>query len=44
MVAPVVIGTLHLLFADQKGSPPDEQAVRKVVSTVIAGVVQEPSP
>jgi hypothetical protein len=36
MLAPVLIGTLHLLFADPKGTKPEEQAVRKVVGTVIA--------
>lgn len=32
----------HLLFAERKGTPPETGAVRTVVTTVIAGVVQEP--
>jgi AcrR family transcriptional regulator len=43
-LAPTLIGTGHLLFADRKGTPPEAQAVHKVVTTVIAGVVQEPLP
>jgi hypothetical protein len=31
-----------MLFADRKGAPPEAGAVRKVVTAVIAGVVQEP--
>lgn len=42
-LAPTVIGTGHMLFADRKGAPPEAGAVRKVVTAVIAGVVaQEP--
>ena len=41
-LAPTLIGAGHLLFADRKGTPPEAGAVRKVVTTVIAGVVQEP--
>jgi AcrR family transcriptional regulator len=43
-LAPTVIGAGHLLFADRKGTPPETEAVHKVVTTVIAGVVQEPQP
>jgi AcrR family transcriptional regulator len=43
-LAPTLIGAGHLVFADRKGTPPEAQAVRKVVTTVIAGVVQEPLP
>jgi AcrR family transcriptional regulator len=42
MLAPALIGAEHLLYADRKGSPPHAEAVRKVVSTVIAGVLREP--
>jgi len=42
MLAPTLIGTGHLLFADRTGSPPEGGTVRKVVDSVIAGVVREP--
>jgi AcrR family transcriptional regulator len=41
-LAPTLIGAGHLLFADRTGAPPDATAVRKVVTTVIAGVLPEP--
>jgi AcrR family transcriptional regulator len=41
-LAPTLIGAGHLLFADRKGTSPEAGAVRKVVTTVIAGIVQEP--
>jgi AcrR family transcriptional regulator len=41
-LAPTLIGAGHLLFADRTGTPPDARAVYKVVTTVVAGVVQEP--
>jgi AcrR family transcriptional regulator len=40
-LAPTLIGGGHLLFADRKGAPPQAEAVRKVVATVLAGVLQE---
>jgi hypothetical protein len=43
-LAPTLIGAGHLLFADRKGAPPEAEAVRKMVTTVITGVVQEPQP
>ncbi len=43
-LAPMLIGAGHLLFADRTGTPPEAEAVRKMVSTVIASVVQEPLP
>ncbi|REK91913.1 TetR family transcriptional regulator [Streptomyces inhibens] len=43
-LAPTLIGTGHMLFADRKGTPPEAGAVHKVVTTVIAGVAQEPLP
>jgi AcrR family transcriptional regulator len=36
MIAPMLIGAGHLLFADRKGTPPGAGAVRKVVATVLA--------
>jgi AcrR family transcriptional regulator len=41
-LAPTLIGAVHMLFADRKGTPPKAGAVGKVVTTVIAGVVQGP--
>jgi AcrR family transcriptional regulator len=43
-LALTLIGTGHLLFAGREGTPPEAGAVRKVVTTVIAGVAQEPLP
>jgi len=41
-LAPTLIGAGHLLFVGREGTPPEAEAVRKVVTTVIVGVVQEP--
>jgi hypothetical protein len=38
-LAPTLIGAGHLLFAGREGTPPEPEAVRKMVTTVIAGVV-----
>jgi AcrR family transcriptional regulator len=35
VLAPTLIGAVHLLFADRKGDPPDEESVRRVVATVV---------
>jgi AcrR family transcriptional regulator len=43
-LAPTLIGTGHLLFADRTSPPPEAKAVHKVITTVIAGVVQDPPP
>ncbi|MET8679604.1 TetR family transcriptional regulator [Streptomyces sp. NPDC004647] len=43
-LAPTLIGAVHMLFADRKGTPSKAGAVHKVVTTVIVGVVQEPLP
>jgi AcrR family transcriptional regulator len=43
-LAPTLIGAGHLLFADRKGAPPDAEAVRRVVATVLASALQEPQP
>ncbi|MEU8822451.1 TetR/AcrR family transcriptional regulator [Streptomyces sp. NPDC048636] len=42
-LAPTLIGAGHLLFADREGTPPDAEAVHKVVITVIGGVTREPT-
>ena len=41
-LAPTLIGAGHLLFADRKGTPPRDEAVRKVVTAVVIGVVRDP--
>jgi AcrR family transcriptional regulator len=41
-LALTLIGAGHLLFAGRDGTPPAAGAVRKVVTTVIAGVAGEP--
>ncbi|WP_280271236.1 TetR/AcrR family transcriptional regulator [Nocardia wallacei] len=35
-LAPMLVGTAHLLFADRTGDPPDARAVRRMVTTVIS--------
>ncbi len=37
-LAPTLIGAGHLLFADRDSPEPDAEAIRKVVTTVLAGV------
>jgi len=39
-LAPTLIGAGHLLFADREGGPPEPGAVRKAVTTVMAGVAR----
>jgi AcrR family transcriptional regulator len=39
-LAPTLIGAGHLLFADREGGPPETGAVRRVVTSVIAGVTR----
>ena len=39
-LAPTLLGAGHLLFADRDGGPPQADAVHKMVTTVIAGVVR----
>jgi AcrR family transcriptional regulator len=38
-LALTLMGTVHMLFADQDDTPPDAETVRNVVGTVIAGAV-----
>jgi AcrR family transcriptional regulator len=38
-LAPTLLGATHLLFAGRDSPPPEPEAVRKVVTTVIAGVI-----
>jgi AcrR family transcriptional regulator len=42
MLAPTLIGAGHLLFADRQASPPEPEAVRTMVSTVLSGVLPNP--
>jgi AcrR family transcriptional regulator len=37
-LAPTLIGAVHLLFSDADGAAPDEAALARVISTVLAGV------
>jgi hypothetical protein len=37
-LALMLIGSGHLLFAGREGTPPEETAVRTIVTTVVAGV------
>ena len=43
-LAPMLIGTGHLLFAARDGAPPEPAAVAKVVAAAIASVIREPPP
>ncbi|NED98558.1 TetR/AcrR family transcriptional regulator [Phytoactinopolyspora halotolerans] len=38
-LAPTLIGAVHLQFADRESGPPDTEAVRNVVATVLAGAL-----
>jgi AcrR family transcriptional regulator len=41
-LAPTLIGTGHLLFADRTAAPPGPETVRKVVTTIIESALREP--
>ncbi|MEU3528876.1 helix-turn-helix domain-containing protein [Streptomyces sp. NPDC038707] len=41
-LAPTLVGAGHLLFADRTSAPPQSAAVRKMVTTVIAGALRPP--
>ncbi len=43
-LAPMLIGTGHLLFAGRDGIPPEPSAVHKVVTTVISGILADGVP
>ncbi|WP_141576953.1 TetR/AcrR family transcriptional regulator [Actinomadura sp. WMMA1423] len=40
LLAPTLIGTAHLLFADRAAAPPDEEAVRRAVTGVVAAALR----
>ncbi len=42
VLAPTLIGAVHLLYTDRDGAAPDHGAVRRVVTTVIAGALPDP--
>ena len=44
ILAPMLIGTTHLLYADRTGTQPSAAAVRTVVTKVIADVVRHDAP
>ncbi|MEU4834516.1 TetR/AcrR family transcriptional regulator [Streptosporangium sp. NPDC023615] len=41
-LAAMLIGTTHLLFAGRDDTPPETEAVRRIVTTVLAGVTPRP--
>lgn len=41
-IAPMMIATVHLLFASREDPPPDSGAVRKAVTTSLAGAAKAP--
>jgi AcrR family transcriptional regulator len=41
MLAPMLIGTAHLLYADRNGPPPTPATVRRTVTSVLAGVLRD---
>lgn len=43
-LTPTLVGAGHLLFADRTSAPPQTAAVRKMVTTVIAGALRPPQP
>jgi AcrR family transcriptional regulator len=42
-LALTLIGAAHLLFADRTGAPPSPAGVRKMITTVIGGVLVDPT-
>nr|WP_211228625.1 helix-turn-helix domain-containing protein [Glycomyces tenuis] len=42
LLAPTLIGSAHLLFADRQSAPPEPEAVRRAVAAVVGGAVREP--
>ena len=40
MLAPTLVGAAHLSFTEWKGSTPDPEVVRKIVTAVLAGVTR----
>ncbi|MET9618152.1 TetR/AcrR family transcriptional regulator [Kitasatospora indigofera] len=42
-LAPTLIGAGHLLFAGAAGAPPESEALRRTVATVLAGVLPQPA-
>ncbi|MGV2915768.1 TetR/AcrR family transcriptional regulator [Streptomyces alfalfae] len=43
-LAPTLVGAGHLLFADRTNAPPQPDAIRKMVTTVIAGALRPLQP
>ncbi|MCH5676706.1 TetR/AcrR family transcriptional regulator [Streptomyces gilvus] len=40
VLAPTLLGAAHLLYADREAGPPSEDAVRRIVATVVAGALR----
>ncbi|MEU9230737.1 helix-turn-helix domain-containing protein [Streptomyces massasporeus] len=43
-LAPTLVGAGHLLFADRTTAPPQPDAIRKMVTIIIAGALRPPQP
>jgi AcrR family transcriptional regulator len=43
-LAPMLVGSGHLAFADRTAGPPGAEAVRQLVTAVMAGAIAEPRP
>ncbi|MCE6996518.1 TetR/AcrR family transcriptional regulator [Saccharothrix sp. S26] len=41
-LAPTLIGTAHLLFADRRGAQPEREAVHQAVTTVVGAALRQP--
>jgi len=43
-LAPILVGSGHLLFTDREEGPPDAGTVRRIVTTVLGDLTREPQP
>ena len=41
ILAPMLLGAVHLLFADRDGAPPEPETIARAVRTVIPGVAED---
>ena len=42
ILAPMLLGAVHLLFADRNGAPPEPETIARAVRTVIPGIAGDP--
>ena len=40
MLGPTLLGGVHMLFVNRENVPPEPEAIARVVTTVLAGVVR----